>query len=1488
MDQAKSDFANFSEGLSKLKLKKNTKKQEGIINQNNQPKITETSTTVQGNFSELEKLLMQLKNTNTNIKEELGANIKVNNNFNINFNNNINIQASQPSTLNIKQDEVKKNQKNEISIEEVKIDDIPEAEENSAINRNEENEKNNNFGFSPIEKINISDIKGNNTTVAKNDDQEEYNDIKKFIANNQDKEEENNIKNENKLAIVNDIFDDSFDEIKNQKDLQEKTEIQYNKENQDNVKKETEVLNKKENQDNVKKETEVLNKKENQDNVKKETELKLPNDNKKKNEFEIKELLDLKDIDPNDKVNNKEIEESLSNNKGTNNKDNPTKNSTNKELNRLSITESLLDPKNIQNEIAEMTSNKELGQTELIELDVEDIEIKEVGEMLPKDAREKDLLEQKEESQSIQEIEEIQDDKEKMYNYNNVSKSSNKILKKSFTFKNDKDKENLKVKEDSNVINSSSYYANMNNTNNLSTAKPNLIKNSFAENLEKIETSLPVADAKNYTSDSLLNKSKIENEILNSTNQINNAIIIPAEKYPASSKSMLTEKVNNFEPSKKEITGSNRHEENEVNEINNQIGIEMAPQNMIMNESNIVANNDPARESLIFDPKEILEFNEQDSKYLDRKASHKEGHFMKVDSDTLLHHLNTRNSNLREIEKDLYFNRENDHEIEQENSFSLKNQKVDFHNENNIKEEKEQEKLKENNNEIQNKIQLEEENKVENVKSTVKSTVKENSNNTSNNTSNNFFTNKPNDSSNKINTQTPNNKPSSNSNNLLENEKEKNKKDNENKTPIQIEKDNKLNNEINPLINQDNDFVFEDAVDIEEAPILSNNKVDNNVVKKEVKSSPLKEKEVEISNNKSNNQTKQNEHINTMDAFFGGKSNSDNLNHSSLNDEHIQLVKSTNKNLEKEEKTHSSISPISLNKEKETLLNKENYDSFNPNEELIKRKLKNIEEKEKLEINTEKEVNLNLKKEEKLKNPKEKEKEIFISNNHSVNNNEHNNNNNNNINNYNSNNIFLTTEENIPLNSSKIKSEDVSILIDSKDIKKLIIFEKEEVHYNETVTDFSSIFKEKNYMFLKRRASLMSNEYYREYILKEFNIVDKHKKLPHSYPDILEEGLNSFLRESDFHSIFQDVIGDDNNNKAEMLKLLEETRVKNSSLFLVGKLKPILNFVEKYNLNVDHEIEEITKKEISAFREIKCDGDSFYRAFMFGLFEYYILHQNIHEIKKLVLDIYRINKNPRATIFKSRNIDFNKALVIFYLIIEHILNNNTERAYDTFIRAYMLEDNSFDLILIGYMRLILWLNVAELEKQANKIKKQMTKSLTNNATKTIPTKEFEEVNIDTFLVYQNEPCKLAMSLIPLVFNANVDLYVYDGSIHKGKSNIFYTKQKFSLNALDNLPVISVSYNLSSYSKFYPVPFYQKFKNIFRNYVDSAKISRSFVPAREELCEKCNVKNVMLVFVQHNLSICKECLKKSISVTMEKRSVIFNKENFINRECKLNY
>ena len=63
------------------------------------------------------------------------------------------------------------------------------------------------------------------------------------------------------------------------------------------------------------------------------------------------------------------------------------------------------------------------------------------------------------------------------------------------------------------------------------------------------------------------------------------------------------------------------------------------------------------------------------------------------------------------------------------------------------------------------------------------------------------------------------------------------------------------------------------------------------------------------------------------------------------------------------------------------------------------------------------------------------------------------------------------------------------------------------------------------------------------------------------------------------------------------------------------------------SINNNHEtsyFNSIDKDKLSGIflqRESIKDGNSFYRMFMFGIIEYYILSKNLHEIKKILFDV---------------------------------------------------------------------------------------------------------------------------------------------------------------------------------------------------------------------------------------------------------------------------
>ena len=266
---------------------------------------------------------------------------------------------------------------------------------------------------------------------------------------------------------------------------------------------------------------------------------------------------------------------------------------------------------------------------------------------------------------------------------------------------------------------------------------------------------------------------------------------------------------------------------------------------------------------------------------------------------------------------------------------------------------------------------------------------------------------------------------------------------------------------------------------------------------------------------------------------------------------------------------------------------------------------------------------------------------------------------------------------------NKINKTEIEDDIDQNMKYKLInVHDKEEEFYNQKIRDFEAIFQTvERYLINRRRNGILSNSFYKNYILKEISVLDKYKKNSKIFSESFEKNLKEFESTRGFDTIFKSVIGDDNNNKAEVIEMLKKSELKNSR---IGAFKKVNALSAYYNLEKPEfksSYEKFTS-EVAYVRDIKCDGDSYFRAFMFSLLEYYILNQNIHELKKIVLDIYNMNGDEDTTFSKMKGIDFKIVLVIFHLIIDHLKKNNIQKAYEILINAYFLEDISFDLVRI--------------------------------------------------------------------------------------------------------------------------------------------------------------------------------------------------------------
>lgn len=132
--------------------------------------------------------------------------------------------------------------------------------------------------------------------------------------------------------------------------------------------------------------------------------------------------------------------------------------------------------------------------------------------------------------------------------------------------------------------------------------------------------------------------------------------------------------------------------------------------------------------------------------------------------------------------------------------------------------------------------------------------------------------------------------------------------------------------------------------------------------------------------------------------------------------------------------------------------------------------------------------------------------------------------------------------------------------------------------------------------------------------------------------------------------------------------------------FPIGALGDIQVYKVKSGLNnCQNILAEEFINELDLFRIVYPDGNGFYRAVMFGYLEMQILNKNVNELIRFTFDFNNLIEKQ----LKGRNIQINKAevLSIMYLIIELIIREEVELAYNYFIKSYFV-CSSYDMVLI--------------------------------------------------------------------------------------------------------------------------------------------------------------------------------------------------------------
>ena len=315
-----------------------------------------------------------------------------------------------------------------------------------------------------------------------------------------------------------------------------------------------------------------------------------------------------------------------------------------------------------------------------------------------------------------------------------------------------------------------------------------------------------------------------------------------------------------------------------------------------------------------------------------------------------------------------------------------------------------------------------------------------------------------------------------------------------------------------------------------------------------------------------------------------------------------------------------------------------------------------------------------------------------------------------------------------------------------------------------------------------------------------------------------------------------------------------------------SKLEDLQTFIYKYSTHESPKLMGNAYKSFDNWRMTLGDGNSFYRVNMFAIIENCILESNT-ELLSMILN--EMTSDKFIAIYKKKKLKFEKPFLILSAILMMIDNNLEEKAYEFFLKAYTLKSKSFDLLLIIYLKIIIY-NFAE---EINKLLDEKLKSSVNSVNKEIIEKT--KINLDEIDNLYIEPRLNIFYLMTFLFDININLFLVSGDFLNPKDNI-----KKIENEEESFPTFVFGHFFSSYHILYK-PNYNN--SIFKNnlYNDNPKITQLTFPLKDKKkCDICFKDTTHIVFLRKKFIVCAECLNAYIKNEIIKERY----KQFINDKC----
>jgi len=229
-----------------------------------------------------------------------------------------------------------------------------------------------------------------------------------------------------------------------------------------------------------------------------------------------------------------------------------------------------------------------------------------------------------------------------------------------------------------------------------------------------------------------------------------------------------------------------------------------------------------------------------------------------------------------------------------------------------------------------------------------------------------------------------------------------------------------------------------------------------------------------------------------------------------------------------------------------------------------------------------------------------------------------------------------------------------------------------------------------------------------------------------------------------------------------------------------------------------------------------------------------------------------------------------------HFIITLIDSEKYEDAHRLFLIGFNSLDKSFDVLIVNYIKQLIFLIADEFENLIIKSNPSFKKR-TNKADTELP----EDINIQFFVNNKNEATKMAIQLVPIIFNVELDIYILDGSISKEDQTIKYSKVEFKNIIEEEKPPktkINLLYNLNKFDIIY------KESQKSRNLLNIEEVVNPYTYTKEpQKCSRCSQVEKFVCIPYYQIMFCYGCSFDYIDIMTTNRISYMNKENYHSRE-----